>query len=82
MAAGGWPGPNHGTSSSPPSAWHLPALWAFPQPSKGTVGPARAGPFISWVASWGLDARGLEPPPRPFPWHPPGTCPGPGSALC
>lgn len=58
MAAGGWPGLNHGTGSSPPSAWHLTALWAFPQPSKGTVGPARAGPFISWVASWGLDDPG------------------------
>ena len=76
-------GHSHSTSSPPPGAWHLTALGAFPQPSKGTVGPARAKAFRllggRLGAGWSL---GVRPPPRPFPWHPDRTWrPCPASVL-
>lgn len=80
---GGPFGPRRTTGSPPPGAWHPPALRAFPQPSKGTVGArtgqGQAGPFISRVVGCEQeDPRGHShlPGPSPVP------LPSVGSAHC
>ena len=77
---GGPFGPRRTTGGPPPGAWHPPALRAFPQPSKGTVGArtgqGQAGPFISRVVGCEQeDPRGHSHLPGPSP------CPCPAWVL-